>query len=226
MHIPYNGDTGGGCCSGLKHRPCRCAVADYEELSWIKIVHGEKIRSLRRPRCGGLFLSLAAGLGAFPAWSFAASLVLASAPMLTLDRVQHSVTLNVDATHGAALRQIAQGLPASLPGEPAVYRSALLVLDEVALTDAGAKGGYFYKIYLAPVGDARASEQGLVGTLGPFEIAAARQRGTASLSYSLDAVLRGGGKNMSSLVVTFQRAGGVDGALLRIGSLQIALSTD
>jgi tyrosinase len=190
-------------------------------------VHGEKMRWPRRFALRKFFLLLAAGLGVFPAWAFGASVVLASASVLTLDGAQHSVTLNVDSAHGAALRQIAQGQRTSLPGDPAGYRSALLVLDDVTLTAAGARGGYFYRIYLAPVGDARASERQLVGTLGPFEIAAARQRGMASLRYALGEVLDGFRREReSALVVSFQRAGGADGALIGIGEMRVELSTE
>lgn len=185
------------------------------------------MQSLRRPGSGWFFLSLAAGLGVFPAWSFAASVMLASASMLTLDSAQHSVTLNMDATHEATLRRIALGEVASMPGDPANYRSAALVLDDVLLTATGARGGYFYKIYLAPAGKEPASAQQVVGTLGPFEIGAARQRGAASLSYSLGGALGGinGGRG-SSLVVTFQRVGGEDGGVIGVGSLRVELSTE
>jgi tyrosinase len=196
-------------------------------------MHDKKMRSLRRHRFRRFFLLLAAALGVVPAWSFAASVVLASGSMLTLAGAQHTVTLNVDAAHGAALRQIAQGRPASLPGDPASYRSALLVLDDVELTAVGARGGYFYKIYLTPAGDARASEQQLAGTLGPFEIAAARKRGAASMSYSLGGALGSFGDGpVSPLAVTFQRAGGTgggagaDAALIGIGSFRVELSTE
>jgi hypothetical protein len=222
MHIPYSGDTGGDCWPGLKRGPWRCAVTDYEELLRIKIVHGEKRRWPRRPDSGRCFWWLAVLPAAFPAWACAASVVIASASALTLDGAQHSATLNVDAAHGAALRQIAQGQPASLPGDPASYRSASLVLDDVTLTAAGARGGYFYKIYLAPAGAAPVQSQHLLGTLGPFEIAAARQRGATSLQYALGNVDAAGG---SPLVVLFQRAGGADGALIRIGGLRVELST-
>src|SRR6478736_5408055 len=86
-------------------------------------------------------LLLLAAFAALPGWCSAASRLLASAPMLTLDAARHSVSLNVDPASGAALRQIARGQPGSLPGDPAVYRSALLVLDDPGLTAAGARGG-------------------------------------------------------------------------------------
>ena len=196
--------------------------------TWMKTENAE---NNRRPGLAGrawFGLLLAAVPGMFPASSFAASVLLASAPMLTLEAASHSVTLDVDAAHGAALRQIAQGQPGSLPGDPARYRSALLVLDNVTLTTAGAGGGYFYKIYLTPTVDARALEQQVAGMLGPFEIAAARQRGEAALQYGLDSALGAyGAERISRLVVSFRRTGGVaDGALIRIGSVRLELSTE
>jgi tyrosinase len=175
-------------------------------------------------------LCLLAACAALPGWSAAASRLLASASMLTLDTARHSVSLNVDTASGAALRQIARGQPGALPGDPASYRSALLVLDDPALTAAGAKGGYFYKLYLTPAADVQPSEQQLVGTLGPFEIAAARQRGDASLRYAVGGAMAGalGVQGTQPLVLQFRRAGGADGSgpLIRIGGLRLELSTE
>ena len=185
------------------------------------------MQSVRRRSPRRFLLALAAGLASVPASAFAASLVLASTAMLTLDAARHTATLNVDASHGAALRQIAQGQPASLPGDPARYRYAALVLDDVTLTPGGARGGYFYKIYVSPAGAVHAAPPQLVGTLGPFEIAAARQRGAASLTYSLDGMSWDAGAPASSpLVVTFERTEGTDGPLIRIGSVKLALRTE
>ena len=174
-------------------------------------------------------LLLAAGLGAACVGSFAGNLLLAGASVLTLDMGQHDVLLIVDPARAAALRQIGRGQPGSLPGDPASYRSALLVLDDVALTDAGVKGGYFYKIYLGWSADALPAAQQPAGSLGPFEIAAARQRGTATLRYPLgESLMAWGARPVSALVVSFRRAGGVggDGPLVRIGSVRLDLSTE
>lgn len=175
-----------------------------------------------------LRLLLAALFAVFSVWSFAGSVLLASASMLTLEGDRHDVTLDVASAHRAALQQIAQGQPGSLPGDPARYQSAWLVLDDVALTAAGARGGYFYKIYLMSTVDAQASEQQLAGMLGPFEIAAARQQGEAALRYGLGSALAAyGGERMARLVVSFRRAGGVtDGALIKLGGVRVELSTE
>ncbi|RYF00414.1 MAG: hypothetical protein EOO78_12030, partial [Oxalobacteraceae bacterium] len=148
---------GGDRRSRFEHPPRRCAGLDYEELFRIKIVPDDQMQSVRRRSPRRFFLALAAGLASVPASAFAASLVLASTAMLTLDAARHTATLNVDASHGAALRQIAQGQPASLRGDPARYRYAALVLDDLALTAGGARGGYFYKIYVSPAGAVHAA---------------------------------------------------------------------
>jgi tyrosinase len=195
----------------------------------ITTVHVEKMRWLRLAERIRFDLPLAVVFSALCGWSCAGSMLLASAPGLTLDASQHEVPLAVDAAHAAALRQIARGQPGSLPGDPASYRSALLVLDDVALTDAGARGGYFYKIYLAPSADAGPTAQQPAGSLGPFEIAAARQQGTASLRYPLGTSLGSwGAKTGAPLVVSFRRAGGAvaTGPLIRIGSVRLELSTE
>jgi tyrosinase len=51
-----------------------------------------------------------------------------------------------------------------------------VVLDGITVTPAGARGGYFYKILLnLPArGLAQPEQNYLVGTLGPFEVSAAR----------------------------------------------------
>ena len=185
------------------------------------------MRSLRRHAPLRFSLALAAGLGGFPAGALAASVVLASASTVTLAGAQQVATLHLDAAQGAALRQIAQGKPASLPGDPARYRSAALVLDKLSLTAAGAKGGYFYTIHLAPAGEPGPPAQPPVGTLGPFEIAAAQQRGVAWLSYSLnDLPGAAGAQQVSPLVVTFRQAGNADGPLIGIGSVRLELRTE
>ena len=195
----------------------------------ITTLHVEKMRSLRLVGRLRLDVPLAAVVSALCGWSCAGSLLLASAPVLTLAAGQHDVALDVNPVHAAALRQIAQGQPGSLPGDPASYRSAILVLDDVTLTDAGAKGGYFYKIYLASSVATGPAAQQLAGSLGPFEIAGARQRGTASLRYALGESLRAwGAQPVSTLVVSFRRVGGAGavGPLIRIANVRLELSTE
>lgn len=60
-------------------------------------------------------------------------------------------------------------------GDPMQSDPLRIVLDGVAPTDTGAQGGYFYKILLnrPSRGVAQPEQTYLIGTLGPFEIAAA-----------------------------------------------------
>ena len=182
------------------------------------------------PRGLGLLAAVLSGM--VPAWAFAGSVMLSSATMLTLGGAQHDVTLAIDPAQAQVLRRIAQGQPGSLPGDPASYRSATLVLEDVSVTAAGARGGYFYRIYLASPAAASAGAQQLPESLGPFEIAAARQRGTASLRYALGTSLAAWGAQAApALVVSFRRAGGTgasggDEPLIRIGSMRLELSTE
>ncbi|MET0962988.1 MAG: hypothetical protein ABWY05_09250 [Noviherbaspirillum sp.] len=97
------------------------------------------------------------------------------------------------------------------------------------LTPTGATGGYFYKLYLLASATAKPAGQRMIATLGPFEIAAARQRAGASLRYSLTGALAAlGAQELSSLRVFFMRAGGAgtpEGPLMRIGAMRLELSS-
>ena len=57
---------------------------------------------------------------------------------------------------------------------PAPPEQLVVVLSDVALTGAGAEGGYFYNIYASLHGlPFVAGESRLLGSIGPFQIAAA-----------------------------------------------------
>lgn len=175
-------------------------------------------------------LALSAAALLTHAASFAASLLIASTPVPALDARERCLPLAMQQAHGDALRRIAQGQPGTVPGTQAPYRSALLVLDNVQLTPAGARGGYFYRMYLVISNSVPPGEQQLIGTLGPFEVAAARQRGETSLRYPLAGPLMTlGGQAPATLHILFRRTGGAgvpDGPLLAIGALRLELSTD
>ncbi len=49
-----------------------------------------------------------------------------------------------------------------------------LVLEDVTLTEIGAEGGFFYKIYANRPGESATDESRLLGSIGPFQIAAAQ----------------------------------------------------
>ena len=174
-------------------------------------------------------LALTGAVLLMPASAFSASLLVASTPVPALDAHERCLPLAMQQAHGDALRRIAQGQPGTVAGNQAPYRSAVLVLDNVQLTPQGARGGYFYKMYLV-VSDSVPGEQQLIGTLGPFEVAAARQRGETSLRYPLAGPLMAlGGQSSATLHILFRRAGNAaapDGPVLGIGALRLELSTD
>lgn len=182
------------------------------------------------PRARRVRIALSAAVLFMHAASSAAGLLIASTPVPALDARERSLPLAMQQAHGDALRRIAQGQPGTVPGNQASYRSAVLVLDDVQLTPEGARGGYFYKMYLVVSDNVPPGEQQLIGTLGPFEVAAARQRGETSLRYPLAGPLTTlGAQASATLHVLFRRAGGAavpDGPLLAIGALRLELSTD
>jgi hypothetical protein len=159
-------------------------------------------------------------------------LSLGSVSGITLDEYGGKLRIAVSATHGQALQDIAQGRAVALPGASTPYRSALLVLDDVQVTDEGRKGGYFYQVYLAPRAASTSAEQALMlGTLGPFEVsAAARQGSRATLRFVLTrqlAVLPPG--PITGLTILFKRVDGATspkGNVLNIGEARIELTTE
>lgn len=66
--------------------------------------------------------------------------------------------------------------PNAAPPEAAPGQLAL-VLEDVTLTAIGTEGGFFYKIYANRPGENRTDESQLLGTIGPFQIAAAMHHG-------------------------------------------------
>jgi tyrosinase len=106
------------------------------------------------------------------------------------------------------------------------------VLDGVAITALGRKGGYFYNIYLnlPAAGDVDADRQShFLGTVGPFEVSGASHHG-ATLSYPATEVLRTiGAAVLSEAVVSFVRVNGTGypkGEVLKVGEMRLEVSTD
>lgn len=121
--------------------------------------------------------------------------------------------------------------PAQLAAD--TFRSVKVVLNNLQLLGAGAKGGYFYNVYinLPPSGDATDSGQKyLLGTLGPFEIAAASHHGPATLEFPATEVLSNfTSSELREFIISFERISsenGPKGQVLRIGEVRIEISTD
>ena len=71
--------------------------------------------------------------------------------------------------------------PEAAPGQLA------LVLEDVTLTEIGTEGGFFYKIYANLPGESVTDESRLLGTIGPFQIAAAMHHAGGSARIEIPA---------------------------------------
>lgn len=118
-------------------------------------------------------------------------------------------------------------LPAGAP------QSVKIVLDHPQLLGAGAKGGFFYNIYvnLPVAGDgSEARRKYFLGTVGPFEIAGAAHHGMAQLELPATEVLsRLSASELQEVVISFVRVNGEHapaGPVLQIGEVRIEVSTE
>jgi tyrosinase len=139
---------------------------------------------------------------------------------------------------GAPDLQAVKGAVSAALGSPAqlasgAARSVRIVLDNLLLVGAGARGGYFYNVYvnLPPSGDAVEGPQKYqLGTVGPFEIAGASHHGPATLEFPATEVLsRLSESELRDVSVSFERVSGEiapRGQVLRIGEVRIEISTD
>jgi tyrosinase len=108
-----------------------------------------------------------------------------------------------------------------------------LVLDRVSLAPKAASGGFFYNIYLdlPASGDVDSvSQSHFVGTLGAFELSAARQRGSKAIDFDItDLLSKLGPGDPRGMVVSFVRVSGANspqGDALTIGELRVEASKD
>ncbi len=105
-----------------------------------------------------------------------------------------------------------------------------ILLDTVSLTEAGAEGGYFYDLYLDLDGEGRARPECRLGSLGPFQVAAAMhasEDGRIRIALPAGEVIRreAQGLDLESLGVLFVRvdAGAQrEGDLIAIGAIEFA----
>lgn len=108
-----------------------------------------------------------------------------------------------------------------------------VILDEVTLTEIGVEGGFFYKVYLNLPGVGN-DESRLVGTIGPFQIAAAQSHaghhgGTAKIELPATELVRrlARGRDpatLRALSVSFVRVNAEDapvGTVIGIGGFRI-----
>jgi tyrosinase len=154
----------------------------------------------------------------------------AGALNIGLDEHSTSVQLPVPAEYGQAIAQIASGNAAAAPGSAMMFRTVNLVLDNIALTDSGRNGGYFYKLYLNVPGAGGAVRSTLIDTLGPFKIAGAahHQGGPVLLRFDVTGKLAGLTRTqMGMLTVSFVRVNGDNspaGQVMAIGEARLELA--
>jgi tyrosinase len=119
--------------------------------------------------------------------------------------------------------------PPQIP--PGTFQSVIVVLDNLQLLGAGAKGGYFYNVYvnLPFITDADQARRYLLGTLGPFEVAGASHHGPARLEYQATEVLsKLSASELQEVTVSFMRINGEispRGPVLRIEEARIEISS-
>lgn len=118
-------------------------------------------------------------------------------------------------------------------GATKAFRYPSIVLDNVAVTNAGRGGGYYYNIYvnLPAAGDADANSPGhFLGTFGPFEVSSAVHHHGGTLILPASDVLHNlGVTNLSEVVVSIVRVNGPNspkGQVLSVGEMRLELSTD
>jgi tyrosinase len=106
----------------------------------------------------------------------------------------------------------------------------VIVLDQVSLSGAGQLGGYFYDLYLDLDGEGRTLPECLLGSIGPFQISAARhysEDGMVRIELPVGEVIRreAQGLELGDLGVVFARvevAGAAAGETIAIGSIEVA----
>jgi tyrosinase len=149
-----------------------------------------------------------------------------------LDERSIGVQLPVASEGMRALAQIGAGGAASLPAGPQRYRSVQVVLDDVMITDAGKRGGYYYRVDLNLPPDPSGRSQAIpIGTVGAFEISgAAHHGGPVRLRYRIRrAVFAGMASRIGLLSVSFVRVDGDQkptGQVIGLGEVRLELSTE
>lgn len=143
-----------------------------------------------------------------------------------------SVRVPIDASGNQSLQAIlATRRGAGRPPAAIRYRSINVVLDELALTQAGVAGGYFYNVFLdLPEGGTSSAQSHFLGTIGPFELASEAHHGSAQLSYpATDILANMSPKEIRDLTVSLVRVSGANspsGETIRIGEARLEISTE
>jgi tyrosinase len=149
-----------------------------------------------------------------------------------LDDASISVQLPVGSESMQALAQIGAGGTATLRASPQRYRSVQIFLDNIMITDAGKRGGYYYRVYLNLPPNASGKSQAIpIGTIGAFEISGAAHHGSpVHLRYRIRrAAFAGVASRIGQLSVSFARVSGDQspkGPVIGLGEVRLELSTE
>lgn len=149
-----------------------------------------------------------------------------------LDETSIGVQLPVSSEAMKALAQIGAGGVATLPAGLQRYRSVQVVLDDVAITEAGKRGGYYYRVDLSLPPDASGRSHSVpIGTVGAFEISgAAHHGGPVRLRYRIRrAIFAGVASRIGLLSVSFVRVDGDQrptGQVIGLAEVRLELSTE
>lgn len=154
---------------------------------------------------------------------------------VALDERSVSVQLPPNAELGQAISQVARSKAVTLAGSSIRYKSVLIVLDNVLLTEGGTRGGYFYNVYLNLPGARNApsgTTSALIGTLGPFKVTGASHHhgAPAQLRYVITGLVAGMTEvQISMLTISFVRVNGSNrpaGTVIDIGEVRVELSNE
>lgn len=165
----------------------------------------------------------------------ASHIALASARRIALSEASATLELLLAANASALLRSVLLSAPTDAG---LGYRSAQIVLDDLQLFDQGACGGYYYALFLnlpATIDAATSQSRHMLGTVGAFEIAAARQRmqrglaATVRIDFAATTLLkRLASAPGSNIAISFCRVNGTgavpSGDVIGIGELRLECS--
>lgn len=151
---------------------------------------------------------------------------------ISLDDRSIGVQLPLGSESMQALAQIGAGATATLPGSAQRYRSVQFVLDNIMITEAGKRGGYYYHVYLNLPPNPSGKPQAIpIGTVGAFEISGAAHHGSpVHLRYRIRrAAFAGVASRIGLLSVLFVRVNGNQsptGPVIGLGEVRLELSTE
>ena len=191
----------------------------------IRLVQAQPTSVLSRPASGNFAATAARAVAANRrALGGVSGVVLADLPVSAhLPLAASSLQVMQDAL------SMAVKPPPQIP--PGTFRSVVVVLDNLLLLGAGARGGYFYNVYinLPVITDAERARRYFLGTVGAFEVAGAAHHGPARLEFqATEALAQLSAFELQDVTVSLVRVNGEKpprGAVIKIGEVRIDVST-